>query len=79
MKPPSLRFSFLNAEPDKSQIPDPTHELFLTRPKVKSMRFPMYTIHSDLLQQMTKIEPHEVLKAICAARSLRSEFRESGF
>jgi len=29
---------------------------------VKSMRFPMYTIPSDLLLQMTKIEPHEVLK-----------------
>ena len=44
--------------------------------QVKSMRFPMYTIPSDLLLQMTKIEPHEVLKAIFAACCLDSGFKK---
>ena len=27
------------------------------------MRFPMYTVAADVLLKMTKVEPHEMLKA----------------
>ena len=37
------------------------------------MHYPMYTVHADTLLNMTKVEPHEQLKASGIKRSTERE------
>ena len=34
------------------------------------MHYPMYTVHADVLLKMTKVEPHEQLKALGIKRRI---------
>ena len=38
--------------------------------QVPPMHYPMYTVHADVLLKMTKVEPHEQLKALGIKRRI---------
>ena len=37
------------------------------------MHYPMYTVHADVLLKMTKVEPHEQLKALGSKERSREQ------